>query len=72
LAQYERDVQETLAALRSQQEILRVDGAQDGASATAPRLLALVESVPELGADKAFARLRQGVVDVEDRIALAR
>ena len=34
--------------------------------------MALVESVPELGADKAFAKLRQGVVDAEDRIALAR
>ena len=73
LAQYERDVQETLAALRSQETILRVDEAQNGgASATAPRLLALVESVPELGADKAFTKLRQGVVDAEDRIALAR
>ena len=73
LAQYERDVQETLAALRSQQAILRVDGAHEGgASATAPRLLALVECVPELGADKAFAKLRQSVVDAEDRIALAR
>ncbi|MBR5243170.1 MAG: LemA family protein [Thermoguttaceae bacterium] len=73
LAQYEKDVQETLATLRSQETILRVDEAQEGgASATAPRLLALVESVPELDADKAFAKLRQGVVDAEDRIALAR
>ncbi|MBQ2789088.1 MAG: LemA family protein [Thermoguttaceae bacterium] len=73
LARYEKDVQETLATLRRQEAILRVDEAQDGgASATAPRLLALVESVPELGADKAFAKLRQGVVDAEDRIALAR
>jgi hypothetical protein len=71
--EHEKNVQETLAALRSQQTILRVDGAQDGgAVATAPRLLALLESVPELGADKNFANLRQGVVDAEDRIALAR
>ncbi|MBQ2790868.1 MAG: LemA family protein [Thermoguttaceae bacterium] len=73
LARYEKDVQETLATLRRQEAILRVDGAENGgASATAPRLLALGESVPELGANQAFAKLRQGVVDAEDRIALAR
>ena len=79
-ARHERDVQETLAALRSQETILRVDvvstnGATSGtaeATALAPRLLALVEGAPELGADKNFANLRQGVVDAEDRIALAR
>ncbi len=71
--EHEKNVQETLAALRSQEAILRVDGAENGgAFATAPRLLALVENAPELKADAAFASLRQGVVDAEDRIALAR
>ena len=71
--EHEKNVQETLAALRSQEAILRVDDAENGgAVATAPRLLALVENAPELKADAAFASLRQGVVDAEDRIALAR
>ncbi len=75
-ARHERDVQEALAALRSQETILRVDAAsRNGANETialAPRLLALGEGAPELGADKNFTNLRQGVVDAEDRIALAR
>lgn len=71
--EHEKNVQETLAALRSQEAILRVDGAENGgAFATAPRLITLVENAPELKADAAFASLRQGVVDAEDRIALAR
>ncbi len=76
----ERDVQEALAALRSQGAILRVDAvsrndATSGtaeATALAPRLLALDEKYPQMTAETTFAKLRQGVVDAEDRIALAR
>ncbi|MBQ2848983.1 MAG: LemA family protein [Thermoguttaceae bacterium] len=59
--------------MRSQETILRVDAVSTNeTTALAPRLLALVEGAPELGANKNFANLRQGVVDAEDRIALAR
>jgi hypothetical protein len=72
-ARHERAVLEMLAALRSQQEIWRVDDAETKrASALAPLLLALGEKYPELGSNKTFAYLRQGVVDAEDRVALAR
>jgi len=75
-ARHERDVQETLAALRSQETILRVDAASrndaNETTALAPRLLALDKKYPQMTAEKTFAKLRQGVVDAEDRIALAR
>lgn len=78
--EHEKNVQETLAALRGQEAILRVDaassnGATSGtveATALAPRLLALDEKYPQLTAETTFAKLRQGVVDAEERIALAR
>jgi len=72
-ARYEKDVQETLATLRTQRAVVRVDGAEAfGPSALSSRLFAVGEKYPELGADKTFAYLRRGVVDAEERIALAR
>lgn len=73
LARYERERQTTLAALRAQAAVVRVDGAEAfGPSALAPRLFAVGEKYPELGSNQAFARLRSEIVDAEDRIALAR
>lgn len=72
-ARHERAVLEMSTILRSQQAILRIDDAETGkASALAPRLLAVGEKYPELGANKTFAYLQQGVVDAEERVALAR
>lgn len=78
-AAQEAELQTLLATLRSQGAILRVDDASknetngaDGATALAPRLLALDEKYPQMAAEKTFTKLRQSVVDAEDRIALAR
>ncbi len=73
LARYEREWRAMLATLRTQRAVVRVDGAEAfGPSALASRLFAVGEKYPELGADKTFAYLRRGVVDAEERIALAR
>lgn len=73
LARYEREWRAMLATLRAQRAVVRVDGAEAfGPSALASRLFAVGEKYPELTANKTFAYLRRGVVDAENRIALAR
>ena len=74
------ELQSLLARLRSQGTILRVDAASTNdatfgtaeTTALASRLFALDEKYPQLAAEATFAKLRQNVVDAEDRIALAR
>ncbi len=62
---HERAVQETVAALRAQ-------AAGGGLSAVGPSLLALREAYPDILAVESFNALSSGVVETEQRIALAR
>lgn len=71
-ARYESELQTLLAALRTEGEFYRLDSAENGVRAWAPRLLAANEKTPELTANEAFANFRKNVVDAEERIAAAR
>ena len=61
---HERAVQEAVAALRAQ--------AGGGVCAVGPSILALQEAYPDLAAVESFTALSQGLVETEQRIALAR
>lgn len=80
---HERDVQVAVAELRATSVLELASSPSDSAvrvanvglakeAAAVTRLLALLESHPELGADRSFRRLQDELVDTEDRIALAR
>ncbi|MFM8905958.1 MAG: LemA family protein [Verrucomicrobiota bacterium] len=56
---------EAVAALRAQ-------SGSGGVSAVAPSILALQEAYPDLAAVESFAALSRGLVETEQRIALAR
>jgi hypothetical protein len=62
---HERAVQEAVAALRAQ-------SGSGGVSAVAPSILALQEAYPDLVGVESFSALSRGLVETEQRIALAR
>ena len=69
LSGHERDLQTTLAELRAQAQ---KDSVGAGVAGTAPGLLAVAEAYPELLAMDGYAELSRNLVDIENRIALAR
>jgi hypothetical protein len=72
LKSHERDVQETLAALRNQ--LAATPDGQQGPdfSGVAPQIVRLAEHYPALSASPAFAQLQSHLIQTEQRIALAR
>ncbi len=73
MQQHERQVQETLALLRSQSTIQSIPGeGSTMAQGCAPRLVGLVEQYPELKADEMFLTLHKNLTETEQRIELAR
>lgn len=72
LAGHERETQETLAALRTQQTATPPGAAGPDFSGIAGGLRAVVEKYPALVAQKEFTRLHDQLVETEQRIALAR
>lgn len=72
LQQHERDVQETLAALRTQSEATPPGVAGADFQALGGRLVVLAEKYPDLTTGPLFLGLQQQLVETEQRIALAR
>src|SRR6478736_2861212 len=72
LAAHERSVQAGTAALRAQRLATPPGETGPDFQALGDRLIALVESYPDLKADTAFLKMQQELSDTEQRIALAR
>jgi hypothetical protein len=72
LADHERSVQESVAALRAQREATPPGVTGPDFQGLGGRLVALVERHPELKANTAFLPLQRELADTESRIALAR
>lgn len=72
LQQHERDVQERLAALRSQREATPPGVAGPDHRGLRREVVALAENYPQLTASPAFLELQRQLADTEERIALAR
>jgi hypothetical protein len=69
---HEKGTQEALAELRSQLQATAPGQSGPEFRGCAGRLIALREDYPELAAGDAFQRLHNGLVETEQRIALAR
>jgi hypothetical protein len=72
LAAHERQVQETVAALRAQFEATPPGQAGPDFAGCRPAIAALAERYPDVLADGAFRDLQRALADTEERIALAR
>lgn len=72
LRDYERDVQETIALLRAQNQATAPGQPGPDPAAVSQRLIALAEKYPELKAQESFLKLQRELADTETRIALAR
>jgi hypothetical protein len=72
LRDYERTLQEELAALRSQAMATPPGVSGPDYAALTGTLVAIRERYPELKADAAFEKLQKNLADTETRIALAR
>lgn len=69
---HERDVQESIARLRAQEDATPAGETGPELHAVAGRVRALAERYPELNSADAFLRLQEQLVETEQRIALAR
>jgi hypothetical protein len=69
---YERQVQEELAQLRSQAQATPEGAAGPNPRGCAPAARAIVERYPELKANESFGHLQGQLTDTEQRIALSR
>jgi hypothetical protein len=72
LKDYERNAQESLAALRAQLAATPPGQPGPDPAAVAKTLVALAERYPELTAQESFLKLQRELSDTETRIALAR
>jgi hypothetical protein len=70
--EHEKDIQETLALLRSQSEVSGAGSEEARLRGIGSNLLALREAHPELKAQSSFLKLQKELADTETRIALAR
>lgn len=72
LSAHEAGIQETVAALRSQQTATPPGQAGTDIGGLAPTLRVVAERYPNLVAQESFSRLQKQLVETEQRIALAR
>lgn len=70
--EHERDIQESLALLRSQSKVQGAGSYEVQPRSVGANLIALRESYPELKAHQGFLKLQRELSDTETRIALAR
>lgn len=72
LVRHESEVQTHLAQLRSQSAITSARQSGDSAIACQPIIHIISEQYPNISADHGFNKLRENLIDTEQRIALAR
>lgn len=71
LKDYEIKTQKYLATLRTQSTTETIDGPNE-AHACKDSIIAIAEAYPEMKSNDSFLKLQKGIIDTEERIALAR